>query len=559
MGAIIDSKDIKGKPRRKIKGTIVDSTDIKGKNDTYYKDNYFIHQLVNNRTNSTSKSGKVIELYNKIDRVNTFIKNGHDMTPFIYFKVNNFELDTRDVDSFKHFAVSMENQKTGVGQGNQFKIKIAFNKQFSNFSDINDLELNLTQTRQASLFGFDNTTNNMENVRAISGKNNCILQYGYLGKSDLISPKYIGKLLKYSVNANKQIVEYTLEGFTGESVAVNTINWYPNIIHMNSVDVYNKTVEVEVASHASGKTMSEEERNDYIQEIDKKYSGGITMNPYFVLDAFLQDYNNSVDDNSTKFRLVDCTNNNKRGQLSESNTLQSVTMSLCRGQTPIQYIEYCIGLFKYKTTNYSIEYLKQELGTSERFVYTLVSSPNYSNLIYICIDVIDDSDSDKKVAYEFKGYSEDNSLLIDYNLNYDGSISLAIADIYVDSDNEEDKHASYFIDRDGSLRKQASITRDMFTSTEIDDILIAKQNNWLDKISVANNCTMTTLGLPFEISVGTVFKCGMYITNVLHHTSGNCFVTGITDRIENNKFISTFDMIRLPGANNKIQQNYGKE
>lgn len=528
----------------------------------YLPNESFINKLRNNRTNSTAKSGKIIELHNKIDTVNNYIRDKHDITPFIYFKVNDFELDTRDADSFKHFAVSMENQKTGVGQGNQFKIKIAYHKDFSNFdyldsNNINRLELALTQTRQISLFAISDTNNNMENIRNLKGKNNCILQYGYIDNTNnLISPQYIGKLLKYTVKANKQIVEYTLEGFTGESIAVNTINWYPNIVRMNKnkVNIYNKTIEVEVAPQSSGKTMSKEERDDYIQKIDKEYSGGITMNPYLALDAFLQDYNNSVDDNSTRFFLVDCTNNPERGELKDSSTLQSVALSLCRGQTPIQYIEYCIGLFKYQSTDYSIEFLKQKLRTSERFVYTLVSDPDNSNKIYICIDVINDLDSDEKVAYSFTGYSEDNSLLIDYDLNYDGSVSLAIADIYSGSDNEEDKHENYFIDKDGSLKKQVSITRDMFISTEIDDILISKQNSWLDKISCANNCTMTTFGLPFEISVGTVFKCGMYITDTLHHTSGNCYITSITDKIENNKFTSVFNMIRLPGKNSALEE-----
>ena len=64
-----------------------------------------------------------------------------------------------------------------------------------------------------------------------------------------------------------------------------------------------------------------------------------------------------------------------------------------------------------------------------------------------------------------------------------------------------------------------------------------------------------SFGLPFEISIGTIFKCGIYITDTLHHSSGNCYVTGIVDRISNNTFTTEFTMIRLPGKNTALLDN----
>lgn len=515
---------------------------------TPFDDGTKLSTIKNLQTNH--KDDNISALHNKIDIVNNHIKE-HDTTAFIYFKVNNFELDTRDENSFKHYAVSMENQKTGVGQGNQFKIKIAYHKNFSAYSSANQLEYALGPLRAGSLFTYN--SNNMEQVKQKLGKNVCSLQYGYLeGGQSLVSPLYTGLLLKYSVNANRQIIEYTLEGFTGEQIAVNTVNWYPNIKGMDYVtlDDGTKVGRAQLQLKNAQDKMSDAEIEDIANKLSSVYSGGIVFQPYLALDCFLQDYNNSVSKDSTKYYLLDCTGKQKPDNLSNENTLEPVHMSICKSQTPIQYIEYCISLFKYKTTaNYSIQNLALQKQTSARFVYSFVKDPDNPNKIYVCVDYIESNNSNDKVAYSFLGYSTDNNLLIDYNCNYDGTIALAISENYSEDNSENN---AIYIDKDGAVRQKVSITKDMFVAGEIDDVLIAKQNTWLDKVSVANNVTMTTFGLPFEISVGTVFECGINITDTLHHTSGNCFVTGITDKIENNNFTTSFTMIRLPGENDKI-------
>lgn len=513
---------------------------------TPYDDGTKMAKIKNARTN---RAGAASQLYNKIKAVDTYIGQGHDTTSFITFSVNGFQLDTRAQNSFDHYAISLENAKTGVGQGNKFKLTIAYHKHFSNYSDINKLEQALGPLRQGSTM-----VNNFSTTRTNLTKNVCSLTYGYnASDNQLVSPTYIGLLLKYTVTADKQIVTYVLEGYTGEQVSVNTVNWYPNIVGMKQTTT-GKLEQVALGTldlKNSPSKPSDEQMRELIKELNIQYAGGITFQPYLALDCFLQDYNASVaQSGGTQYYLLDCTNQ-KRGRLSDENTLEPVHLSLCRGQTPIQYIEYCISLFKYKqTTNYAIQYLEQSGETSERFVYEFVRDPDTPQIMYICVDVIDSSDSDSKVAYTFTGYATDNNLLVDYNLNYDGTVALALSDS-IDANNE-DLNAIY-IDSNGQLRAKQSITRDMFVFGEIEDVVVAKQNTWIDKVSVANQCTMTTFGLPFEISVGTVFKCGIYITDTLHHSSGNCFVTGMVDKIENNSFTTSFTMIRLPGRNSAIK------
>ena len=511
-----------------------------------------LQDIKKNRTNHVNTQIK--ELTDKIKFVDEHLKK-HDTTPFVLFEVNDFKLDTRDSDSFKHYAISLENHKTGVGQGNQFKLRIAYHKHFSNYSSINQLEYALGPLRKSSLV-YD--IGGLQSVKN-QGRNKCTLQYGYVSDDQkLISPVYTGLLLKYSVTANKQIVEYTLEGFTGEQVAVNTVNWYPSIQNMDFIQLNDgtKVGKADLQLKLAQNKLSESQRKEIAKKLNEEFTDGIVFQPYLALDCFLQDYNASVDSNSTKYYLIDCTGKQSPQNLSNDNALEPVRMSICRAQTPIQYIEYLVGLFKYKTTtNYAIEFLKQQQQTSERFTYEFIRDKDDDKKIYVCIDYFSSSDEDidSKVAYDFTGYSTDNNLLIDYNLNYDGTIALAIAD----NDTESKQSNAVYINDNGELRQKISLTRDMFVSGELDEVLISKQNTWLDKISTANNATMTTFGLPFEISVGTIFKCGIYITDTLHHSSGNCFVTSIVDRIENNQFTTNFELVRLPGKNNNIIEQLG--
>lgn len=532
-------------------GDCIISTDGTDNYNAYDKDDdTVLPEMKNTRTNH--KEDRIKKLTEKIENVNKHVQE-HDITPFIVFRVNSFELNTRDSDSFKHYAISMENVKTGVGQGNQFKIKIAYHKHFSNYESINQLEQALGPLRAGSLIAYDE--NNIEETRKALGKNECSLQYGYItGGQDLITPLYTGLLLKYNVTANKQIVEYTLEGFTGEQIKVDTVNWYPNIRGMSFKRTKAKErVGMGILRWKSNteETLTEEQIKQIAKKLNTEYTDGIVFQPYLALDCFFQDYNKSVSEDSTKYYLVDCTGK----KLHDYNTLEIVRLSLCRGQTPLQYIEYVVGQFKLvETTDYAYKYLQQEKKTSTRFIYELIKDKDDPTITYVCIDYIDELDEDNlksKVAYDFKGYSTENNLLVDYNLNYDGTVALSIANNYSD-DEEKDENNAIYIDRTGMIKKRVSLSKDMFVAGEIDEVLISKQNSWLDKVSTVNDVKMTTLGLPFEITIGTIFRCGVYITDKLHHTSGNCFVTGITDRIENNQYLTNFTMIRMPGYNKEI-------
>lgn len=489
------------------------------------------------------------DLGEKIEFVNQYIGNkGHDISSFIYFKVNDFELDTRSSDSFKHYAISLENQKTGVGQGNQFTLKIAFHKDFSHLGvNINAFEKALATLSNASM--------HLDVKELKNSKNRCILQYGYLtNDNNLISPKYEGMLLEYHVTANKQIVEYTLKGYTGEKAAIGVVNWYPKIKGMSTTGG-RRIAELVTAKEAGD--MTEAETNQLLTELNNIYSGPAQCNPYDALRIFLADYNDemkTIAENSdiepTIFETKLGCNGYYGKNLTESDMskLRPVSISLCRNQTPLQYIEYLVSMFVEDTGDqYALQFLKDESRVVDRWTYEFKRSEENYNTIQVWINKIT-SDENDVYDYHFKGYTNDNNLLIDYTLNYDGTVALAVSDS-IDKENEDN---SIYIDSRGQLQAKAVLTRDMFVEGAFDEVQVKTQNTWLDKISCANNCTITTFGLPFEIPVGAIFKVTLYIGDAPHHESGRCFLTGIVDKIDNGQFITEFTAIRLPGKGEDV-------
>lgn len=486
------------------------------------------------------------DLHNKISNLNSFIKNNHDATAFIYFKVNDFELDTRSTNSRNHYAISLSNQKTGVGAGNQFTLKISYHKDFSDFESANKLEKALSCLRQISL-----ATDNQQAVQNLNnGKNDCILKYGYLDEAKIsATPKYVGKLLQYTVTANKQILTYTLKGYTGEQATVGTVNWYPKIALDNDKNWQivdgEQVIVAKIEEKIKTESLTKSEIKEYIEDLNRVYKGSIYVNPYLALKAFIADYNNDIDkmpnvQNPTKFNVID-----KSGLLSneysEGSYLKPVRLSICRNQTPIDYVQYLVSMFSERAKDYAVEYLKEQMDITDRWVYELKRDTT-SNIINIEINKISSVDADT-YTYNFEGYSANNVLLIDYNLDYDGTVALSVANTM----NSEDKNNAIYIRSDGLISAKASITNEMFVEGAISDVLVKRQNEWIDKISCANSCTLKTFGMPFEIPVSTVFSVSFNIKDEYHHTSGRCYVTGIVDNIENNMFTTNFSMVRLPG------------
>lgn len=489
------------------------------------------------------------DLHDKIAKIDNYIGSRHDATCFIWFKVNNFELDTRDSDTFKHFAISLENQKTGVGLGNSFKITLAYHPQFSNESNINAFEERLSTLREACLD--INNTSALQEI--VTNRNTCFLKYGYItDNGDILeTPEYTGYFLKYTVNANKQIVTYILEGTSGENVITSTVNWYPKPTGFEgeSTDSETNIISAVLSYDKDNSTMSLAEINDNIKRLNESFGQSTPKgNPYDILDYFIYDYNNEMVKLSasnaisdpTKFRLVD----NTGLDLKNNNVLEPVAVSLCRSQTAIEYIKYLVSMFSEKIDGL-LSYYKQQKGIAKRWTVEFKKSTEEANTINVVLSCIEMRESDI-YDYEFIGYRPNNNLLIDYNLNYDGTIALTVGQ------NMSEDNSSIYIDSRGQLKKKANITSDMFVSGAIDEVLIKEQNEWLDQISCANNCSMKTFGLPFEIPVGAVFNVGIEIDGKLHHSSGRCYVTGITDKIENGMFTTDFSMIRLPGRGNGV-------
>ena len=501
-----------------------------------------------------------------LTNLNNYLSQYNDLTCYIYFKVNDFELDTRDGNTFKHFAVSIENKKTGTGQGNEFTLKIAYHP---NFSEVNNNIINNINKFEELMSVVTDASNG--DLSSLS-RGDCILKYGYIKQSGDVYQEYtgFGKLLKYTVTANKQIVEYTLSGYTGDKITVSKVNWYPGIsedsIESSDSDAIKWILYDDNGNPAKGNgyddfnSLTTEEK---IKALDNLGMVSLKANPYFILKRFIDEYNNSVTDqkvtNATTFSIsYGSKGDNNKTELNEDylkNNLKPVTVSLCRSQSPIEYIQYLIGMFSENLgeedllSTYKIDDSIEPRYTYE-FVQKISGSDSVTNEVEVKISRLDPQSN--YCDYSFYGYSPDNHLLISYDLEYDGTVAL---NAKTSLDSVDDTEGTIYIDAYGEIKSKVILTGSSIVSGNIDNVTVGESNVWLDNISVANKCTITTVGLPFEVPVNSKFNVGMYIGGELHHTSGICTVVGAVDKISNGIFNTTVSLVRLPGTGSGVKTN----
>lgn len=518
------------------------------------------YDVVKKLCSSANEIIKNSDIATKVGKLDEWSRENNDLTAYISFEVNNFKLNTSSADTKQHYAISFENQKTGAGQGNKFTIKIVFNKDF----DANNRTILEFEEALAGA-----------NVSNPALRSRCSLEYGYLLDNvpqELKPTKYYGMLLQYDVTANKQLVEYTLYGVSGEQTAsLATVNWYPRLEGIEKDDV----AWVDLQALSISALDSDDLKGNYdrkIQEFNAAFNNPIKINPFEALCRFVYDYNDYIKrvcDTKrnlacVQFKIVDETGLGFTSGVSNlTQELKPVNISVCRNQTAIEYIQYLIGLFqiKYKQDDYYMQYYQKNNEVVDRFVMEfkydsvgMSGSTNGNFYIKIVIRRLQSRSSDNSVAYTFSNYTPNNRMLLDFTLRYDGTVALAARSNYEEEASEEEEtDKRIYINSDGKIVAKATLTKNMFVAGSYDRVLIEESNTWLDRISCSNNATIKTIGMPFEIPIGTVFGVQSYIGETLHHTSGRCYVVGVVDKIQNNMFTTEMTLVRLPGAYNGIQ------
>lgn len=509
----------------------------------------------------TNNNSTIIEsgIGTKLTNLNNYLTQYQDLTCYIKFTVNNFILDTRSLNSFEHYAISLENQKTGAGTGNQFTLTIAFNPYYNangTDSNINSFEQNLST--------FDTNPDQ---------RNYCTLEYGYITQNGIVLDNYIGygMLLKYSMTANSQIVEYKLEGYTGEQISALRVNWYPQIAESSLEnakeqreqigDVYYLIVEPNDATSDDANeqsALSNLSTDEIIQRIESLGIQGFVMNPYKALKQFITEYNDSIEisgnniNNYTTFEIGYGTKGTAENDKLDENyliqNLKNVQISPCRSQSPIEYMQYLIGLFSEEIDPLE-NYKANNSNISPRYTYEFKQENTDDNTITVVVNRLDPQQD--YADYTFNLYTSDNKLLINYNLEYDGTIALT-AKTSIDSVNNDNTEPTIYIDETGMIKQQAVLTGSSLVNGNVTDVLVGEANVWLDNISISNKCTLTTVGLPFEVPINSRFYVNIYIGNTLHHTSGSCLTLGCVDRINNGRFTTEISAIRLQGKSNGV-------
>ena len=125
-------------------------------------------------------------------------------------------------------------------------------------------------------------------------------------------------------------------------------------------------------------------RRKKLRKLLHEYSGSIKVDPYGALIKFVEDYNNSVEntmgENGTKLRVEPYYDN--YADVKEKLNLKPVVLSLCRNQTPIQYIQYLVSMFASAEINKSsLDYFNSDKKVDKRWVYSFETSDTENEII----------------------------------------------------------------------------------------------------------------------------------------------------------------------------------
>lgn len=424
--------------------------------------------------------------HTKLQKVVSSLRDRSDFTTFIYFSVNNLELDTRNADPSKQYIVSLTNEKNGSGQANKFTLTVTFtNYDTKSIKDFEDSFLNL-----------DDTEN----------KNLCKLQYGYVrtqnGEEEISSPTYEGRLLDFKMNIRDNFITYTFTGYSGLRAEQDVlVQWYPgpDILKESSVDKVTY--------------------NGYIENL---IIGG---DPLVILKKFLEDLTGFSD--TFKYHLVILDS-----EIAEPDALSPISVSPCNGRSPVVYINYLLSLFKFKEKQVRSSWISRLTGITPTVSYTIemTGDNDYTITLYLR--------KKREPITEFSlnsGNPATNDMLIDFNVDVDGSIVLAI-----DQSERFKVKNSQVIQADGKVVEVASVFNTLARSSRTTvNQNVYSSNIKSNKFDFAQTGEATLIGIPAEIPISSTVTLNSYINNELHRISGDFFVESVIDSISTSGLFTT--------------------
>ena len=365
-----------------------------------------------------------------------------------------------------------------------------------------------------------------------SAMTSCMIQFGYSFSGQLVSSAtYIGSIFDYSVEVQNNMLVYTFtgysnaaahSGFTFDLPAITEKTDIKSIIDKALLECYRETIldkfdkdkVVTAVIHNGVRNYSDTIRTA-LNELKEAKEETLANCPIEVT------YDDTVNTRCAKMTF---------GGASDVNFFEFLDELL--GCARDDYSKDMIDLQNNKVTHFGeYYYIVQDTGKSvtdkikikicRREVYPTVYNSSYT-------------------FYWGAAFNKNSgcNLVQNFRTEYKGAINLAI--------NNAGQTTSYSIDEDGNLVATMTGTNGSSTASTVMPNDIARNNNqYINGLQYSYKATLTTLGVPFDIPIGTYITINCVIGNQKHHTSGVYMVIGTEDNISTNGFITTWSLIKM--------------
>lgn len=459
---------------------------------------------------STNTSSSFANAINSVK--NNICKHGV-YVPYIRFTVLNtiygdFTFTTNDSD--RCMITSFENIKNGSGQANSFSLTVSFSPSSSLFYKLGNIDYsNINLIDEVLNLNLESITSVDENGESTGNTlRKCKIQYGYSYPKLLLTPVYEGVILDYTTEISNGILNYTITGYSGLSVECKDI-------HL---------------------TIEGSEDNGEESEVETKKPTAIVKE---VFEKYIK--------NSTDYKLEFAADTEGTDKEIEIPTAQDVTV--------FQYINTVLESAVYSEDT-------DETPAESRSVYTFTVSDTSKTMLVERYDPKSKQASSVKDAVRFSwmgptekdsGYDyASNAMVIDFKTNFKGSVSMAY---------DYSKYTKLVRSGINSAGEtvSASGTSIPTTGSNTKNDNAVNLNLWANRLQYCYTATLVTVGIPYEMKILDNIYVAPMILGQEHISGGLYKITKITDMIDGNGFITTFELARNQSPDyNELYEQYKK-
>lgn len=491
-----------------------------------YSAEYPRHVVMSSREQNMKKFAQDIQM------IDSLCSDVNVRSTWIFLQIGNMKFSTWD-DS--NYIVNFDFKKNGSGMANSFTFDLAYTPPPGD-TDINKME-------------------------KILSKRKVFFQFGYNELENVCSPQYQGQILSYTAAIENNTMKYTLVGYsdaTESRTGKITIPSYGEYYADETDEKGNVTKKGELAFGARATEYAAQFLEIYLgrynykvvidesaYQKDKKIKieqceGGIfEVTQQILSQAVLED---------EVAKLVDG-DESKETESDDSTTSESSDVS--------SYFTFevddCVGDDGKKTISIIRLRSKKELQSSNiapSVAFTWggdfngqvrkVTSANLNLSSYTeeQADAIElfDSFFANSTPYSKGEYRMLSNMIVSFSTQYQGEVTLARA--YQDS-------IQYRVDKNCNLIATSGVyAKNTTGDTALQD---ERYSYWLWERNTifSYNATLQLLGVPTDIPIGTYLYIKPVVNGVAHHTAGFYFVTGSEDKITQQGYTTTVNLIRI--------------